>query len=275
MSIRIGTNVASIFAQRQLGRAEKRTSHALQALSSGSRIVQAGDDAAGFAISENLRGQEKSLQQARNNAESAKGLIQVAEGGLNEQNNILIRLRELSLQSASDTVGDEEREFLNVEFQQLKEEFERIAQTTTYGDKKLLVGEEQEYEFHLGTQNGEFDIIKYTLDADTTASTLQIDSLSIDERDAAREVLVDIDDALKTVAGTRAGFGAIQSRLEIAGNNLELQYENVAAARSRISDADMAYEVSELTQGQVQKDFGIAVLAQANQDPVRALRLLG
>lgn len=274
MSIRIGTNIASIHAQRQLNRAEKRTSHAMQALASGSRIVQAGDDAAGFAISENLRGQEKSLQQARQNAEGAKGLIQVAEGGLNEQNNILIRLRELSMQSASDTVGDEEREFLDAEFQQLKEEFERIAQTTTYGDKKLLIGESQDFEFHLGTQNGEYDVIKYTLDADTTASTLGLDGLSIDDRDDARDVLEDIDDALKMVAGTRANFGAIQSRLEIAGNNLELQYENVAAARSRISDADMAYEVSEMTQGQVQKEFGVAVLAQANQDPARALRLL-
>lgn len=274
MSIRIGTNVASIHAQRQLGRAERRTGHAMQALASGSRIVQAGDDAAGFAISENLRGQEKSLQQARNNAEGAKGLIQVAEGGLNEQNNILIRLRELSMQSASDTVGDEEREFLEVEFRQLLDEFDRIARTTTYGNKKLLVGEAEEFEFHLGTLAGEEDIIKYTLDADTTSTNLQIDNLSIVDRDDAREVLVDIDEALSRVAATRANFGAIQSRLEIAGNNLELQYENVAAARSRIRDADMAYEVSELTQGQVQKEFGLSVLAQANADPARALKLL-
>lgn len=274
MAIRIGTNVSSIYAQRQLNRAEQRTGHAMQALASGSRIVQAGDDAAGFAISENLRGQERSLQQARNNAEGAKGLIQVAEGGLNEQNNILIRLRELSMQSASDTVGDDEREFLEVEFVQLVEEFDRIARTTTYGNKKLLIGETEEFEFHLGTMNGEEDIIKYTLDADTTSSNLQIDDLSISERDDARDVLTDIDDALKIVAATRANFGAIQSRLEIAGNNLEIQYENVAAARSRIRDADMAYEVSEMMQGQVQKEFGIAVLAQANADPARALRLL-
>jgi len=274
MPIRIGTNVSSIYAQRQLNRAEKRAGHAMQALASGSRIVQAGDDAAGFAISENLRGQEKSLRQARNNAESARGLIQVAEGGLNEQSNILIRLRELSMQSASDTVGDEEREFLDAEFRQLLDEFDRIARTTTYGDKKLLMGETEEFEFHLGALNGDDDVVRYTLDADTTSSNLRIDDLSIEDRDDAREALTDIDDAFTRIAATRANFGAIQSRLEIAGNNLELQHENVAAARSRIRDADMAYEVSELAQGQVQKEFGIAVLAQANADPARALKLL-
>ncbi len=274
MPIRIGTNVSSIHAQRQLNRAEKRAGHAMQALASGSRIVQAGDDAAGFAISENLRGQEKSLRQARNNAESARGLIQVAEGGLNEQSNILIRLRELSMQSASDTVGDEEREFLDAEFRQLLDEFDRIARTTTYGDKKLLMGETEEFEFHLGALNGDDDVVRYTLDADTTSSNLRIDDLSIEDRDDAREALTDIDDAFTRIAATRANFGAIQSRLEIAGNNLEMQHENVAAARSRIRDADMAYEVSELAQGQVQKEFGIAVLAQANADPARALKLL-
>lgn len=274
MSFRIGTNTASITAQRYLAKAEARASHAMRALSSGSRIVEAGDDAAGFAISEVLRGQGKSLQQARGNAESAKGLIQVAEGGLNEQNNILIRLRELAMQAASDSVGDDERSFINVEFQQLTEEFDRIARTTTYGNKKLLQGEGEEFEFHLGTDNEESDIIKYTLDADTTASTMKIDKLAVDTQDDAREVLGDIDDSLKKVAGIRANFGAIQSRLEIAGANLEIQYENVAAARSRIADADVAHEVSEMVQGQIQKDFGIAVLAQANQDAQRAIKLI-
>ena len=274
MSLRIGTNVPSIAAQRDLNRAEERTSHALRALSSGSRFVKAGDDAAGYAISEILRGQAKSLRSAKNNAENAKGLIQVAEGGLNEQNNILIRLRELAVQSASDTVGDQEREYVDIEFKMLIEELDRIAQTTTYGNKKMLVGESQEFEFHLGAQNDESDIVKYTLDADSTAQALGVDRMAVDTQDDARDTLEDIDGALGKLAGVRAGFGAIQSRLEIASNNLDLQFENVSSARSRIADADVAYEVSEMVQGQVLREFGIAVLAQANQDPQKALKLL-
>ncbi len=274
MGLRIGTNVASIAAQRQLGRTEARTEHAMKALASGSRIVSAGDDAAGFAISEVLRGQASSLQQAKSNAENAKGLIQVAEGGLNEQNNILIRLRELAIQSASDTVGDEERDYLNTEYKQLTQEADRIAKTTSFGKKNLLQGENQEYEFHLGTQNTEQDIIRYKLDANTTASALGIDGLTISDRDDAKSNLQDIDNALSKISKTRAGFGAIQSRLEIASNNLDLQHENVVAARSRIVDTDVAHEVSELAQGQILKEFGISVLAQANQEPTKALKLL-
>ena len=119
-------------------------------LASGSRVVQAGDDAAGFAISEILRGQASSITQAKNNSENAKGLIQVAEGGLNEQNNILIRLRELTVQAASDTVGEDERKFMNTEFMQLKAELDRIAKTTRYGAKELLAGSNEKYEFYLG-----------------------------------------------------------------------------------------------------------------------------
>ncbi len=274
MGLRISTNVASLAAQRQLGQSEARTEHAMRALASGSRIVSAGDDAAGFAISEGLRGQASSLQQAKSNSENAKGLIQVAEGGLNEQNNILIRLRELAIQSASDTVSDEERGYLNTEYTQLTKENDRIAKTTSFGKKNLLQGENQDYEFHLGTQNTEQDIIRYKLDANTTSSALGIEGLTITDRDDAKSNLGDIDNALSKISKTRAGFGAIQSRLEIASNNLDLQHENVVAARSRIIDADVGHEVSELAQGQILKEFGIAVLAQANQNPAKALKLL-
>lgn len=274
MGFRISTNVASLAAQRQLEKSESRVSHAIRALSSGERIVKAGDDAAGFAISESLRGQAASLKVAKNNADSAVGLIQVAEGGLNEQNNILIRLRELAVQSASDTVGDEEREFLQTEFDQLLKEFDRIAATTTYGQKKLLVGSNEEFEFHLGTGKEEVNVIRYKLDADTRAAELGIGEISVSDQDDARDSLENVDAALLNIAKARAGFGAIQSRLEIAGNNLDLQHENVLAARSRIADADVAFETAELIQGQVLRDFGVAVLAQANQNPTSALRLL-
>ncbi len=274
MSFRIGSNIPAITAQRYLAKADDRNAHALAALASGKRIVRAGDDAAGFAISEILRGQGRSLKQAQNNAQGAISLIQVAEGGLNEQNNILIRLRELGMQAASDTVGDEEREFLDVEFQQLVQEFDRIANTTMFGKKKLLTGTNEKFDFHLGVTSEPVDVITYELDADTTSSTMGIDGLSIEDQSSARDVLGSVDEAIMAVSRNRANFGAIQSRLQIASSNVDLQYENVESARSRIADADIAYETSEMIQSQITKDFGIAVLAQANADAGKALKLL-
>lgn len=274
MGLRIGTNIASIAAQRNLARSEAQTVHAARALASGSRIITPGDDAAGFAIAESLRGQARSLKQAERNAGDAQGLMQVAEGGLSEQNNILVRLRELAVQAASDTVGENEREFLNTEFVNLVAEFDRIAQTTRYGNKQLLVGSEREYEFHLGTGNSEHDKISYTLDTDTRASAVQISKLKVTDKDYALDTLEMVDEAMTKVAKARAGFGAMQSRFEIAANNLAIQHENISAARSRIADADVAKEVSDMVQGQVLQDFGVSVLAQANSNPQRAMKLL-
>jgi flagellin len=233
-----------------------------------------GDDAAGFAIAESLRAQVASLRQAKRNSDNAEGLIQVAEGGLNEQNNILVRLRELAVQASSDTVGDDERGFLDTEYQNLVAEFDRIAQTTTYARKQLLTGANKTYEFHLGTGSGESDIIQYKLDTDTRANAMQIEDTDVRDKPSARSTLGTIDSAMHKVAQARAGFGAMQSRFEIASNNLSIQGENIEAARSRIADADVAHEVSRLARGQILQEFGTAVLAQANQMPQKALKLL-
>jgi flagellin len=274
MPLRISTNVASIAAQRQLDMSQRRTEHSLKALSSGSRIVNAGDDAAGLAISENLRGQLSGIRQARANAENAVSLIQVAEGGLNEQNNILIRLRELGIQAASDTVSDREREYLNEEFSSLNEELDRIAVTTKFGNKQLLQGSGEVFEFQVGPGSGPENVVTYTLDSDSSASTLGTAGLSISDQDDARDSLENIDQALDKVSAIRANFGAFQSRFQAAGSNLDIQYENVAAARSRIYDVDVAHESAELSAAAVTQDAGIAVLAQANQLPQRAARLI-
>ena len=274
MGLTISTNVASIAAQRHLAKAEAQTSRAIQALASGSRLVQPGQDAAGFAIAESLRGQAASLKTTKQNADNAIGLIQVAEGGLSEQNNILVRLRELAVQAASDTVGDDERQFINVEFQQLTQEFDRIAKTTRYANKNLLTGTNEEYSFQIGTGNKDEDVIRYRLEADTRIDSLGLSGIGVEDQRDARYVLNDIDQAMLKMANARAGFGAIQSRLEIAGNNVQQQYENIRAAHSRIADADVAYEVAQLTQGQILQDFGTSVLAQANQNPSRAAKLL-
>lgn len=255
--------------------AQRQTEKSLQALASGSRINRAGDDAAGFAIAEGLRGQLSGVKQAKFNAETATSLLQTAEGGLNEQNNILVRMRELAVYSASDTVGEEERGFLNNEFQQLSAEFDRIARSTRFGNKMLLTGTGEEFQFQVGAYKGDENTVKFKLDADTTGSEVGISGLSIDDQDDALDTLSDLDGALTKIAGTRATFGAMQSRLQYAIDNLAVQAENIAGARSQIVDADIAEEVTKLAQSQIIQDSGIAVLAQANLNTTRVGKLIG
>lgn len=271
---RISTNVASIAAQRYLAKAQRESEKSLQALASGSRVAQPANDPAGFAIGERLRGQVSGIRQAKFNAESAQSLIQTAEGGLNEQNNILVRLRELAVYSASDTVGDDERGFLNTEFQQLSAEFDRIARSTRYGAKTLLTGTGEEFVFQIGAYKGEENNLKFKLESDTTASNVGIEGLDISDQDEAADSLEEIDDALLKVAGARATFGAVQSRLQYSIDHLAASAENLEAARSQITDADLAEETSKLARNRIIQDAGVLVLAQANSDGGRVSRLL-
>lgn len=274
MGLRISTNVAAINAQRQLGNQQSRASHALAALSSGSRIVNAADDAAGLAISENIKGQTRGLAMARQNAFNAGSLVQVSEGGLGEINNILMRLRELGVQAASDNIGDDERNFLDQEVQQLVKESDRIAKTTRFGSKQLLDGTGDELEFQVGPFSGDDNIIKYQMSADATASKLGIDGVAVDSKSGARDLLNSVDDAMKEVGKMRADFGAVQSRLNSTTSNLDVQYENLSSAFSRIRDADIAKESAELASAQVLQQASVSVMAQANQQPAQALRLI-
>lgn len=275
MGLRIQTNLPSISAQRVLGVQQKRQEHASQALASGSRIVTASDDAAGLAISESLKGQIRGIAMARNNAFNAGSAIQISEGGLNEINNILIRVRELGIQAASDTVGDQERGFLNEEVKQLKEEADRIALTTRFGDKRLLDGSGEELEFHVGAFGGDENVIKYSLSTDARASELGFDDVSVEDKDSARDALNTVDEALQKVGSMRANFGSIQSRLYATTSNLDIQYENLSAANSRIRDTDVAKETSEMASAQVLQQAAVSVLAQANTFPGVALKLIG
>lgn len=274
MAFRISTNSVPLEAARHLAQAQAQIDRSLAALASGSRVVRAGDDAAGFAISESLRGQLGGTKQAKFNAESAVSLVQTAEGGLNEQNNILVRLRELAVYAASDTIGDTERKFLDTEFQQLTSEFDRIAKTTRYGAKSLLTGTGEEFQFQVGPFKGDENTIKFKLDANTTASDVGISGLDIADQGSAEDSLKSLDDAITHIAGTRATFGAMQSRLEHAVGALDVQAENLDAARGHIVDVNVAEETAKLTQAQIQQQAGIAVLAQANQANARAVRLL-
>lgn len=274
MGLRINTNLASVNAQRQLSKNQKRLEHAQAALASGSRIVNASDDAAGLAISENIRGQVTGIRMARKNAFNAQSLIQVSEGGLNEINNIVIRLRELGVQAASDTVSDVEREFLNQEASQLIEESQRIAESTRFGNKVLLDGSGEEMVFHVGAFGGDENKISAKVDADATTGTLGIDGLSVLSKDDAVGALEQVDEAIVKLGKIRADFGAVQSRLQVTTSNLDIQNENLTAAKSRIADADVAYETAELSSANILQNAAVQVLASANQNGMAALKLI-
>jgi flagellin len=274
MGLRINTNIASLSAQRVLSVQQKRAEHAAAALSSGSRIVNAADDAAGLSISETLKGQIRGTAQARSNAYSAGSAIQISEGGLNEINNILIRVRELGIQSASDNIGETERKFLNQESTQILAEADRIAKTTRFGNKILLDGSGGTMEFHVGAFGGAENRIAYTLSADARASALGIDGIDLRDKSGARDALSTVDTALTKLGEMRANFGAIQNRLSTTVSNLDIQYENLSAANSRIRDTDIAKESAEMASANILQNAAVSVLAQANQMPAVAMKLL-
>lgn len=276
MGLRIATNVQSMNAQRNLGLSNERQGSSLNKLSSGARIVKAADDAAGLAISEKLKGSIRSMQQANRNANDGISLIQTAEGGINEVSNILLRLRELSVQSASDTIGDVERGFTDKEFQALKGEIDRIAQVTKFNGTNLLNGSGETLDFQVGIDNNpENDRLQYATSAtDVTLGRLQLAETGVASKAMAQENLAKIDVAIQNVNDNRAGLGALQNRLASTVQNLSITSENLSAANSRIRDVDMAAETSELTKQTILSQAGTAVLAQANSAQNLALKLL-
>ncbi len=274
MGLRIQTNIASISAQRVMDIQQRRLQHATQTLASGSRIINAADDAAGLAISETLRGQLRGTVMAKQNALNAISAIQVSEGGLNEISNIMVRLRELGIQAASDTVSDKERIFINSESSSLIKESDRIAKTTQFGDKKLLDGSGGDQWYQVGAYGEASNIIKASLNFNATAPALGIDDIDMSDRESARSSLKMIDKGIDKVGKMRAYFGATQSRLSTAASQLDSQYENVSAANSRIRDSDVAKESAELASASVLQNAAVTMLAQANQQPAIALKLL-
>jgi flagellin len=245
-------------------------------LSSGSRITKAADDAAGLSISETLKSTIRGYQQAQRNANDGMSMVQVSEGGLSEIGNILTRLRELGVQAASDTVGDTERGFINKEVQQLKNEVQRIAKTTRWGNSNLLDGSGKEYNFQVDINNDPFnDRIGFDAsEQNATTDNLGIADFDFSTKDGARESLEVLDKAQRQVNGFRANLGAIQNRLISTSENLGTAIENFSAANSRVRDADIANSTARLAKNNVLLQASVGVLAQANQQPTMALRLL-
>ena len=277
MGLRINTNTASITAQRMLSHTKNDLSSNLRKLSSGQRITRAADDAAGLAISEKLKSQIRSIGQAKRNADDGISLIQTAEGGLSEISNIIIRLRELAVQTASDTIGDTERGFSNIEFQQLKEEVQRIAESSEFNGRQLLDGSGGLAEIQIGYNNDPFKD-RLTYDGSQIGSTLADLALTgetVSNKESAQLAMRKLDDALVKVNGNRATLGALQNRLTSVIETLGITEENFSEANSRIRDVDVAKETAAMAKNQILTQAGTSVLAQANQMPNFALKLLG
>lgn len=277
MGLRINTNTPSIAAQRSLSVTNRRMNDNLRKLSSGERITRASDDAAGLAISENLKAQIRGNRQAKRNANDAISMIQTAEGGLSEISNIIIRLRELAVQSASDTVGETERGFSDIEFQQLKEEIDRISKSAEFNGINLLDGSGAMLEFQVGIHNDPIlDRLRYDgTKANTTLASLGLVGETVGSKEGAQVTLQKLDDALVQINGVRANLGATQNRLSSTINNLAVSDENLSAAKSRIRDVDVAAETADLARNSILVQAGTSVLSQANQAPNSALKLLG
>jgi flagellin len=277
MGFRINTNVSSLQAQTSLNRVQKDTSESFTKLSSGSRITKASDDAAGLAISEKLKAEIRSTQQATRNANDGISMIQVAEGGLNETSNILTRLRELAMQSASDTIGDAERSMTNLEYQSLKNEMDRISKVTEFNGKKLLDGTAEKYEFQVGSKNDEFeDRIAFDGSAlNASVESIGIQSADVSSKEGAQDSLAMLDGAIEKVSGQRAILGATQNRLNSTAANLQVYTENMSAANSRIRDVDYAEETAKQARNGILSAAGTSVLAQANMSGQSALKLIG
>ncbi len=308
MGLRIQTNVQSLIAQRNLGTATETNGQSMEKLSSGFRINKASDDAAGLAISEKLKADVRGLNMAKRNANDGVSLVQTAEGGLNEIGNILSRLRELSVQASSDTVGNNERGFLNKEYGALKDEVDRITNTTEFNGTRLLVGQQDDLAESLKNKANKYPLEiqvgkDYSSDVDSLGvrnptDVIRIDlqgyrtftegesglnlgasdnenGTRVDSKEKAQMSISVIDKAINKVSDFRSYLGSIQSRLGSTINNLSIQSENFSAANSRIRDTDFAEETAKMTQSTIIKNAGISVLSQANQSPQAALRLLG
>ena len=274
--MRINHNIAAMNTYRQMTANTTATSKSLEKLSSGLKINRAGDDAAGLAISEKMRGQIRGLDTASKNASDGISLIQTAEGALNETHSILQRMRELTVQAANDTNQTTDRGQLQLEIGQLVQEINRISTTTQFNGKTLLTGSYATagagLNFQIGANSSQSIEL---LIGNMGATALNVSGIDLSGTFSAITVQIStIDTAINTVATQRARLGAVQNRLEHTINNLGTSSENLSAAESRIRDVDMAKEMMEFTKNNILSQAAQSMLAQANQQPQGVLQLL-
>ena len=285
MPIRIFNNIASINSQRILGANNDRLAQSVERISSGIRINRAADDAAGLAISEGLRSDIRATRQAVRNANDGISVINITEGALNEQASILIRLRELASQASTGTVGSTERQTIQLEFDALRLEIDRIAATTEFNGQKLVdgslassVSSGNQIFIQVGIDSSADSRINLNTSINLTAvtsSSLSIDTLSVTSSEGALSALDSINTSIATVTQGRGKVGAVQNRLARTISNLSITVENLVAAESQMRDADIAHEVAMLTRNQILVQASTAMVGQANLIPQSVLQLLG
>ncbi len=270
--MRINHNIAALNTHRQLNSATNAQSKSMEKLSSGLRINRAGDDAAGLAISEKMRGQIRGLEQGSRNAQDGISMLQTAEGALNETHDILQRMRELSVQSSSDTNVTADRAAIDEEYQALAKEIDRISDETEFNTQKLWDGTTTVVDFQVGANTAQ--TISFTFSNQDTETIMGGATGDLTSKANAQTELGKLDTAIAAVSTTRAKLGATQNRLEHTINNLNTSSENLTAAESRVRDVDMAKEMMEQTKNSILSQAAQAMLAQANQQPQGVLQLL-
>ena len=273
--ISVLTNTTSLYAQSNLSKSNTSLSDNLGRLSSGLRVRSAADDAAGLAISEDFKAKIRGLSQAKRNANDGVSLAQTADGALKEMSGMLNRMRELAVQSATGTINNEQRGYLNDEFNQLKSEVDRLAATTEFNGINLLDGSSATgIDFQVGAGNTANDRLTLSL-ATATAAALSINDNVISASSKALSAISALDSAITAISSKRGTIGAMQNRLSVTISNLSTYGTNLAAANSRIVDVDVASETAMLSKNQILVQAGASMLAQANQAPQIALSLIG
>jgi len=275
MTFSMISNAASLGAQKNFMSTQNALGKSIGKLSSGLRIRTAADDAAGMGISSVMTADIRSVGQAERNANDAISMIQIAEGAMNEQQNIMARLRELAVQSANGALSANERAFIEVEHQQLVAEIDRISAVTEFNSYNMLGTDSGTYSMQVGKDAViGIDTIDLTFDP-THANALGVDAMDFTTAAGAQAALGTIDTAIGLLSTSRSNLGASQNRLEVTISNLRVEEQNLTAANSRIKDVDVARETAMLTRNQIMSQAGTAMLAQANQLPQAALQLLG
>ncbi|MEZ6185768.1 MAG: flagellin [Planctomycetota bacterium] len=273
MALVVNTNTASISAQKNLALSQGGLQKSFERLSSGLRIVRAGDDAGGLGISERMRARTRSLEQANRNTQDGISLVQTSEGALNETHSMLTRMRELAVEASNGTFSAADQDNLQTEFAALQAEVTRVANVTEFNGIALNnAASTITLQVGAGTTAGTDTIDIATVDS--TATGLGIAALDIGSTGDQAAAITALDTAIDTVSTTRASLGAAQNRLESAMRNTSVQVENLVASESRIRDVDVASETAKMTRNQILQQAGVSILAQANQSPQAALSLL-
>jgi flagellin len=277
MAVRVAPNSTLNTLMSNLRKSSESEARSLRQLSSGKRIEKAADDSAGIAHAKKLDGFVRSQKQAQRNANDGISFVQTAEGGLNEISNILVRLRELSVQSASDTLGEPERGHINKEYQSLVTEIDRIAESTSFNGTNVINGDGQGVlRFQVGSYKGEENVIEFDTEGNyTSSSSLGIGSTGIESKADALDNLESLDEAINTISGQRAYLGSIQSRMQYAVNNLDTNIINHEETKSKIEDVDVAEASANLASSQILKSAGMKSLAEGMTFSRAALKLIG